>query len=86
MVKLGDRARDKVSGFEGIVVAHHKFLTGCDRFSLESKHFIGAKSEDWEELVMVKYQTFDVTRLEIIEADAIKLEAPEPLPSGNAPG
>lgn len=79
MVKLGDRARDKVSGFEGIVVAHHKFLTGCDRFSLESKHFIGAKSEDW-------YQTFDVTRLEIIEADAIKLEAPEPLPSGNAPG
>lgn len=28
---LGDLVRDKVSGFEGIAVAHSKHLTGCDR-------------------------------------------------------
>lgn len=84
-VKLGDRARDIVSGFEGIVVAKIQYLTGCDRYSLEGKHVLGAKAEDY-------YQTFDASRLELIEAGAIKLLGhEEPVknsehPSGNAPG
>ena len=29
-VRLGDRAKDLVTGFEGIVTSHSRHLTGCD--------------------------------------------------------
>ena len=29
--QLGDRARDKVTGFTGILTTHASHLTGCDR-------------------------------------------------------
>ena len=36
-VKLGDRARDPVTGFEGIVTTHNRHLTGCDTVWLTGK-------------------------------------------------
>jgi len=32
--KLGEKARHKISGFEGIVTGHAEYLTGCDRYQL----------------------------------------------------
>ncbi len=35
MVKLGNKARDTMTGFEGIVVAITKWLYGCNRICVE---------------------------------------------------
>lgn len=32
--ELGQSAKHKLSGFEGIVTAHARYLTGCDRYAL----------------------------------------------------
>lgn len=31
---LGSKAKDKVTGFTGIVTGHAKYLTGCDQYLL----------------------------------------------------
>jgi hypothetical protein len=55
-IKLGSKVRDKVTGFEGVVTAHHTYITGCDRYTVE-----GAPSDRWDSI------TFDVDRLEVVE-------------------
>ena len=35
--KLGARARDIVTGFEGIITGHARYLTGCDQFVLSAQ-------------------------------------------------
>jgi hypothetical protein len=34
MIKLGQKARDKVTGFEGIIVGRIEYLYGCDQYGL----------------------------------------------------
>jgi hypothetical protein len=34
-IKLGDRAKDRISGFEGVVTARTEWLTGVVRYGLE---------------------------------------------------
>lgn len=34
-VKLGDKCRDKVSGFTGVAVSEHLYLNGCRRVSVQ---------------------------------------------------
>ena len=34
MIKLGVKAREKVTGFEGIITARGQYLTGCDQYLL----------------------------------------------------
>jgi len=36
-IKLGLKARDKVTGFEGIITAKVKYLTGCDQYCIKPK-------------------------------------------------
>lgn len=33
-LELGKRAKDKISGFEGIITARVEFLTGCNRYAI----------------------------------------------------
>ena len=35
--KLGDKVKDKVSGFKGIVVSAHNYLNGCTRLTVQPK-------------------------------------------------
>jgi hypothetical protein len=35
MIALGSKAKDVVSGLEGIVVAEYKFLHGCTRYAIQ---------------------------------------------------
>lgn len=35
MIKLGDIARDKVTGFQGMVVARIEYLNGCVRLGIQ---------------------------------------------------
>lgn len=36
-IKLGDHARDDISGFEGVVTSRHEYLNGCTRFGISPK-------------------------------------------------
>jgi len=36
MVKLGDKVRDSITGFEGIVVARAEYLNGCISLQVQS--------------------------------------------------
>lgn len=31
---LGKQGRDKITGFEGIIIAHVRYITGCDQYGL----------------------------------------------------
>jgi hypothetical protein len=57
-VKLGDRYRDPLTGFEGVATAVTFYLHACERVSLE---FI----KDGE----VKYEAFDAPRLIHVDTD-----------------
>lgn len=35
MLSLGLQAKDKVTGFQGILTAHAKYLTGCDQWCIQ---------------------------------------------------
>jgi len=64
MVSLGDRVKDRVSGFIGIAVSRHSYLNGCDRISVQpmanNKTGKLAESQTFDEpqLKVLKRQTF----------------------------
>lgn len=64
-IELGDRVRDVVSGFEGIVTGYTTWLTGCDSVHVTGKHMEGRAD--------APTATFDVTRAEVLQAGEVKL-------------
>lgn len=60
MIKLGDLARDTITGFTGVVVAETKWLHGCIRLTLQPKALKDGKPID--------NVTFDLPQLELIPA------------------
>ena len=52
---LGDTVRDKISGFEGVVLGRTEYLTKCIHYGLCSRELQNGKPVDWE--------WFDETRL-----------------------
>jgi len=58
-VSLGDRVKDRITDFEGIVVGIYMYLHGCRRIGVEPKVDSEGK--------MKKGATFDEGSLEIIE-------------------
>lgn len=63
-LELGDLARDMVTGYEGVVVACAKFLTGCDRVTLQAK-------VDSKDSKLPEPYGFDVTTVEVIKKHAV---------------
>ncbi len=63
-IKLGDVARDTITGFEGTVVARTDWLNGCSRFSLQPKGLHDGKiiEADW----------FDDMQIEVVKAKGYK--------------
>ena len=62
-VELGDKVRDKVTGFEGIAVAKTEWLNGCIRVTLQPPI-----SKDGK---IPESGTFDEPQLEVIEAGKV---------------
>lgn len=59
MIELGQRGRDKVTGFEGILIGHCRYLTGCDQYGISPPAKDGeVKAAQW----------FDEGRIEVIGA------------------
>lgn len=59
MITLGSKVRDTVSGFTGIVVARHTFLTGCERYSVQPAVGKDGKLPD--------IQAFDEVMLDVVK-------------------
>lgn len=64
-IALGDKAKDSVTGFEGIAVARTEWLNGCIRVTLQSDSLDKeGKPRDG--------QTFDEPQLVVIKAGKVK--------------
>lgn len=70
MVKLGDRVKDNITGFEGIAVARTEFLYGCVRVCVQPGKLKDGKTIDAE--------WFDEQRLDV--KSAAKTGGPGPVP------
>ena len=57
LFELGKKARDKITGFEGILIGHFRYLTGCDQYGIVPRVKDGeVKGVQW----------FDEGRIEIL--------------------
>lgn len=80
--QLGDVARDRITGFQGVIVHHATWLTGCDTYGLAPQTLDGGKP--------LETQSFDESRIEVLERGKFVLGnmaplPPEPAATGPAP-
>ena len=74
-IKLGDKVKDTISGFEGIAIGHSAFLHGCDT--------VGVKPQGLHDGKPISAQWFDINQLEVVEPDAVRATRPhDPKPGG----
>ena len=57
--KLGDKVRDSITGFAGIVTAITEYLNGCKRVSVQPQNL--------KDGVPIDVQYFDVEQVEVLE-------------------
>lgn len=55
MIKLGDFARDEITGFEGVVIARAEYLNGCISYHIQP--------EELKDGSPIEAQWFDEQRL-----------------------
>ena len=69
-LNLGDKAKDPITGFEGVVIARTQWLHGCARVTLQPQSLTndGRPTEA---------HTFDELQLVLVERDAMKKATPE---------
>lgn len=65
-LQLGDLAKDRITGFEGIVIAITHWLNGCARIALQPRQL------DKDGRVLMS-ESFDEEQLELVEEEAVKL-------------
>lgn len=58
-IKLGDKAKDTITGLTGTVTSRHEYLNGCVRLTLQPGELKDGKPVDCS--------TFDIEQLELIE-------------------
>lgn len=64
-MNLGDKVRDIITGFTGIVIARSEFFNGCVRVAVQPQD-LGEKG------MLQSSESFDVQQLELVEASAVK--------------
>lgn len=64
-IKLGDKVRDKVSGYTGIAVARCEFINGCIQYTVARKLKPGQSLDPQGE------PSFDETILEVVKRKVI---------------
>lgn len=78
MIKLGDRVKDKITGFEGIVVARVEHLYGCIRCSVQPEKL----NKDGKP---IENQYFDEPQLDLILHNATVGAAMSAQPAKHGP-
>ncbi len=81
MINLGDKVKDTITGYEGIVVADTIWLNGCLRVIVQSREL--------KDGVPVERQEFDTAQVELIEANVVTasrrpLSSPKQSPTRNS--
>jgi len=64
MINLGDKVRDKVTGFTGIAVVRSTYLNGCDRICIQP--------EVKKDGIMPDEKYFDEPQLEVVGKPKVK--------------
>ena len=64
-IELGDRAKDKITGFTGIVTAITRWISGCDRINVQPEVLHDGRP--------IEGQCFDDTQLEVVEKNVLKI-------------
>jgi hypothetical protein len=73
---LGDKLKDSVTGYSGVVVGITKYATGCIHYGLQSDRTKENKPQEWE--------WFDESRMSLVKKQAVKFNLEKPV-SGNFP-
>lgn len=61
---LGDKIKDKITAFEGIVIGRHQWINNCNTYSV--------KSQVLKDGIPQEACSFDEPQLELVEEKAIK--------------
>lgn len=64
-IKLGDIAKDKITGFQGVVTGRSRYLTNIDRWTLQPQVIKDGKA--------VESQTFDENRVEFVAHTKLRI-------------
>ena len=71
MIELGCKGKDKITGFEGIIISHVKYLYGCNQYGITGPMLEGKPG---------KTEYFDEGRVEVtgpgISAESVQVEEP----------
>ena len=67
-IKLGSKVKDKVTGFEGIVVTKCEYLNGCIQFAVQPV----AENNKVNETQWIDIQQLEISADEIIEITKYK--------------
>jgi hypothetical protein len=60
-INLGDKAKDTISGFSGVVTGHYTYLNGCVRLQLEPDYL----NKDGNP---IDSRIFDIEQVELVKA------------------
>lgn len=64
---LGERAKDKITGFEGVITVRCEFLTGCNRYCIQPTELKDGKP--------VESIYFDEAQITIVDGSVITPES-----------
>jgi hypothetical protein len=82
--QLGDRVRDPITGFTGIVVAVAQHITGCDRCAVSAPVDKDGKMGD---VMWIDRPTLEIVEAGVITPQRMVIAEPEPIPDSHpAPG
>ena len=63
MVKLGDKVKDTVTGFRGIVVSRNEWINGCVRIGVQADKLVNGKPGEVEGI--------DEQQIQVVKAGAV---------------
>lgn len=78
-INLGDRVRDKITGYEGVVIGITDWIFGCRRPIVQ-----GEKLDN--EGKVIETQSFDEPQLEVVARAVLEPMRPQVAPSGGRTG
>jgi len=68
MIKLGDIAKDTVTGFQGVVIGRSTYLYNVDRLTLQPRELLDGKRQD--------SRSFDEPGVEFVSHSEVKAQTP----------
>lgn len=77
MIKLGDKAKDRVTGLVGVVVAETFWLNGCHRLTIQPQELKDGKPVDTS--------CFDIEELELVEKNVVAKKPEDRVTNGPMP-